>query len=90
LAKNSISSYCNYIIKVFFLAWKSLKPSPWQYTWIVMSDMYICQKCGETYFVYDGEEPVCGKCKSRLMEMCEWCDLPEKECKCKKDDINVE
>jgi len=55
-----------------------------------MSDLYICQKCGDTYFVYEGEEVVCPKCKSMLVEICEWCDQPEKECSCGKDEIKVE
>jgi len=55
-----------------------------------MSELYICQKCRATFFVYEGEEAVCNKCRLRLTPMCEWCEKPESECVCKKDEIEAE
>lgn len=54
-----------------------------------MSELYLCQACKDTFFVYEGEEAVCSKCRSRLVPICEWCEKPEKECKCEKDEIET-
>jgi hypothetical protein len=53
--------------------------------------LLVCQKCGSTY-VEDADEthPVCSRCKTALVEVCEWCNQPEKQCTCGKDEINLD
>ena len=52
--------------------------------------VFACPKCKDTFFVYEGEEDVCPKCKVKLIQTCEWCNLPQKECTCGKDELKEE
>ncbi len=56
---------------------------------VLMSELYLCDKCKDTFFVYEGEDALCSKCKSKLIPICEWCEKPESECKCEKDEIEI-
>lgn len=52
--------------------------------------IYACPKCKDTFFVYEGDDDTCPKCKVKLVPTCEWCNLPEKECTCGKENIQDE
>ena len=56
----------------------------------IIMTLLACPTCGDTYLVYDGEQSLCKNCKAQLVETCEWCGKPEKECKCGKDEIDTE
>jgi len=55
-----------------------------------MSELYVCQKCEDTFFVYEEGEAICNTCRSNLIPICEWCEKPENECKCGKDEIEID
>ena len=54
-----------------------------------MAELYLCEQCGDTFFLDEGTDK-CSKCGRQLVPFCEWCNLPEKQCKCGKEKLKVE
>jgi hypothetical protein len=55
--------------------------------------LLVCKKCGTTFLEYEEEHdahPTCSRCSLELVEACEWCNEPEKQCRCGKDNIKTE
>jgi hypothetical protein len=50
-------------------------------------EIYTCTKCKDTYFLDEGDPELCPRCKVKLVATCDWCNRPESECHCGKDEI---